>query len=165
MAFCLKCRAEYEEGYDICCDCNEKLLDVLPEVLPKKYAEPVFLCSVSDGIEVEIKISLLEAEGIRVIKKPKEAGGYLKVYMGSSIYGMDLYVEKNLYDKANEILSATPIMPEDEYFDQPENSEYEYYNRENIIKKWYKLYIYFFAAIFASAIIYAIVNTIRFSGY
>jgi len=31
MPFCPKCRYEYVEEIDVCCDCGEKLLDKLPD--------------------------------------------------------------------------------------------------------------------------------------
>jgi len=47
--------------------------------------------------EAEIVQSILEAEGIPVLRKDRGAGGYLKIYMGMTNLGVDLYVpQKNL---------------------------------------------------------------------
>ena len=67
------------------------------------------LCSVSDEIEADIVVSLLESCDIPVIKKRTGAGEYLQIYMGMSIYGANIFVPSKLLTQAKEILSAKPI--------------------------------------------------------
>lgn len=119
MPWCPKCRIEYSEGFDTCSDCNEKLVEKL-EGMPednesKVMDEPLqmepedheaFLTSVGDSIEAEIVEGLLNSNGIPVLKKYSDAGGYFTVYAGGTFLGVDLYVPSKLLDKARELLES-----------------------------------------------------------
>ena len=86
---------------------------------------PAFLCSLEDGIEADIAVSLLESNNIPVMKKRRSAGEYLKIYMGVSFFTIDIYVPSKLLVKAKEILSGEPIV-EDEEGDETEVSDEEF---------------------------------------
>lgn len=53
----------------------------------------VKLANLLDPLESEMLQDLLRQEGIPVLAKDKESGGYLKIYMGYSMFGEDLYVQ------------------------------------------------------------------------
>jgi hypothetical protein len=58
---------------------------------------------------------------IPVLRKYREAGGYLTVLMGGTIYGIDLYVPENLLGKAADILDTSRSASDDALF--PDNAE------------------------------------------
>lgn len=73
----------------------------------------IFLKNVANEQEAVLVESILKTEGIPVRKRHKEAGDYLKVYMGMSQYGIDLYVPENALDLAKGLLGAEVLdMPE-----------------------------------------------------
>ena len=69
----------------------------------------VFLTSV-DEMEYVIIESLLKAYSIPCVKKHQGAGGYSSIYMGSSKFGIDVFVPRQFLEQAQELLEAnTPI--------------------------------------------------------
>ena len=101
MPFCPKCKCEYREGFSECADCEEILMDSLPKSeLPKEQYSEVYLKTVSTDIDAEMLIEMLSHEGIPVRKKYRECGDYLKVFMGNTIMGIDLFVPSELYERA-----------------------------------------------------------------
>jgi hypothetical protein len=115
MPFCPKCRTEYRDGFYVCADCGENLTNMLP---PAADDEPlhnlpngkfVFLKTFYGWIDTEIAASLLESNGVTVMRKNSGADGYLKIVTGNPGGGTDLYVPEKLLDTANEILSAKPV--------------------------------------------------------
>ncbi len=104
MPFCPKCKCEYREGFSECTDCDEILIDSLPNFeLPKENDHEVYLKTVSTDIDAEMLIGMLSHEGIPVRKKYRECGDYLTVFMGKTVMGIDLFVPSRLYKKAWEI--------------------------------------------------------------
>ncbi|GAA4654597.1 hypothetical protein GCM10023142_17350 [Anaerocolumna aminovalerica] len=78
---------------------------------------PVKLVSAVNNIDAELIINLLHNNNITCYKKSRGSGGYMNIYMGYSVYGEDIYVDKNDYEKAeqllNEISEAQELIPED----------------------------------------------------
>lgn len=163
MPWCPKCKVEYREGFSICSDCGTYLVDKLP---PEEneinndyidYDENIkftFLISVENRIKSSIIQNFLADANILSFIKDKEAGTYLNVYIGESIYGVDIFVDENNYEKAKELIDA--------YFFQSKNNTYEpltqkdnrsYYIRKNVMKAIILLCILF------PFIIFFIVNT------
>ena len=79
---------------------------------------PVKLKSAVNNIDAELIINLLHNNNITCYKKSRGSGGYMNIYMGYSIYGEDIYVDKSDYDKANQLLNeisdAQELIPEDQ---------------------------------------------------
>lgn len=75
-----------------------------------------FLLTAADSIEAGMIEALLNANDIPVLKKYKESGGYIKIVMGDSIYGVDLYVPAELLDKACEIIENSREASQDDAF-------------------------------------------------
>lgn len=146
MPWCPKCRNEYREGFESCSDCGGALVEELPEetALDKAGEDeadtPVFLVSAADNFEADIMEAKLEAYGVPVLKKHRETGGYLQVYMGASPFGLDLYVPSKLLDKAREILEPVPETETEEYEpespQEQEELEEEYENRKERSRNW-----------------------------
>lgn len=64
----------------------------------------VKLINLQNPVESELLQDLLRQAGIPVLARDKESGGYLKIYMGYSVFGEDLYVRQSDYGRAQEIL-------------------------------------------------------------
>lgn len=64
----------------------------------------VYLMTVGEDMKAEIIEEELKKAGIPLMKKYREGGGYLNIYMGKSMYGVDLYVSRKSYEIAREIL-------------------------------------------------------------
>ncbi len=78
-----------------------------------------FLLSVSSSMEADMIESLLKANDIPVLRKYREAGGYMMIMMGGTVYGVDLYVPGDMLDKAREIVDNSRKASEDAAF--PDN--------------------------------------------
>jgi hypothetical protein len=74
-----------------------------------KESEIVFLMTVGDDMQAEIIEEALNKVGIPLLKKHREGGAYLSIYMGKSMYGIDLYVSEESYDIARGILTDLGI--------------------------------------------------------
>lgn len=64
------------------------------------------LISLMSNIEGDMIEALLKNNGIPVLKKYKEAGGYLKIYSGFAKFGVDIYVPSKLLEKAKDIIEG-----------------------------------------------------------
>mgnify|MGYP000495693716 CR=1 FL=1 len=119
MPWCPKCKVEYREGFRECSDCKSELINELEqdENAPKSGQEDMevlvgddtndtitFLVNAKDEIEFSIIESKLKQAAIPVLKKYKESGGYLTIYMGNTPFGIDVYVPSKLLKIAREII-------------------------------------------------------------
>lgn len=119
MPRCPKCKCEYDQGYKTCYNCAIDLVDELVQIEDSsctEYDREVYLVSVSNNIEAEIVEDLLTSNKIPVLKKYRETGAYLNIYMGGTNFGVDIYVPSKLMTKAKEILK-------DNYEVETENSQ------------------------------------------
>lgn len=109
MPWCPVCQLEYMEGKKICSDCNKRLADdKIPDPIVE-YVEGEFLYSAADEMEAVIIESLLRSEGIQTMRKYREAGDFLVVYMGTSSFGIDIHVPEEQLERAQEIIDGRPI--------------------------------------------------------
>lgn len=90
-----------------------------------EHDSEAFLMSVSTGMEADMIESLLKANEIPVLRKYREAGGYLMVIMGDTVYGVDLYVPEDLLCKARELVENCREPSEDKDFPDNVKSEEE----------------------------------------
>jgi len=65
---------------------------------------PVF--QASNEIEANIIESIFKSEDIPVLKRYREAGEYLMLYMGMTNMGIDIFVPADLEIKAKQILDS-----------------------------------------------------------
>jgi hypothetical protein len=86
--------------------------------MPENDVE-AFLLSVTSSMEADMIESLLRANDIPVLRKYRESGGYMMIMMGSTIYGVDLYVPGDMLDKAREIIDSSREASKDAAF--PDN--------------------------------------------
>jgi hypothetical protein len=111
MSWCPKCDSEYIESFTRCKKCDVDLIEKEEETVVEEYhfEDGVFLVHANNEIEADIFESFLSPEGIRVVRKHREAGAYLCIYMGTSNFGVDLYVPKHQQSLAKEILESRPM--------------------------------------------------------
>lgn len=111
MPWCPKCKTEYREGFYKCSDCNVSLVDelevedeiVIPQTNSQSWA---FLIKTYNDKEALIIESLLGGYGIPVLRKEKGAGGYLKIVMGMTNLGIDLYVPDSALEEARVLIET-----------------------------------------------------------
>jgi len=129
MPWCPNCKSEYRDGFTTCVDCGIKLVDKLPqekvqeEIATDSYfnydeiINPTFLFSASYEIQCKIIENMLIESDIPCYSIDKGCGTYLKVYMGSTVFGTDIYVGEINYDKAKELLDVylSELVDESEY--------------------------------------------------
>ncbi len=85
-----------------------------------------FLTSAGSYMEADIMESLLNSYDIPVLRKKAGAGSYMKIYMGGSMLGEDIYVPNQLFEKAKEIIDQNHISEdEDEDEDEEENRRFK----------------------------------------
>lgn len=96
MEKCLICGTEYK-GCDKCPKCN-----------PEKNVEDDWdlLTTVVNDIEYEMVAGILQMGNIPVIRKVKGIDGYLQIILGVPVNGIDIYVPKDRFQEANELLNA-----------------------------------------------------------
>lgn len=108
MPWCPKCKTEYREGFERCSDCETDLVDELADEpvadKPEEYEAEAFLVSAGSDMQADILESKLKFYGIPVVRKYRENGGYLKIYMGATPFGIDLYVPARLLADARELM-------------------------------------------------------------
>jgi hypothetical protein len=116
MLRCPNCKYEYREGLKKCSECGFDLVEDIShnikEVTKKDnvnaekitYGEEKFLISVRDDMEAKIIEAKLNAYDVPILKKYKGLGSYLSVYMGSTVFGIDIYVPENLYEKSIDLI-------------------------------------------------------------
>jgi hypothetical protein len=80
------------------------------KVKPKE--EWIFIKQAANEIEANIIESIFDSEGIPVIKKYREAGEYLKIYMGMTNFGVDIYVPTKLKEVAETLLNEVDFEEE-----------------------------------------------------
>ncbi|GMQ57805.1 hypothetical protein AN1V17_22000 [Vallitalea sediminicola] len=103
MAWCPKCKSEYEDNVKVCKECNVKLVDQLDKE-KVEYQNFEFLLNVGSVNEANILISLLESYDIPTFHKSKGSGEYLQVATGINYQGVDIYVPVDALTKAKEII-------------------------------------------------------------
>ena len=162
MPWCPKCKAEYREGFTICSDCNVELVTELESTPDGNanlvYDREAFLISVTDDSEAKAIEALLRPYGISVLRKYKGAGEYLQVYMGLTIYGIDLFVSSRELETAKEVIDA---MNESNVELEKDNIEEEILSySESEYSKRKRRKIWTIALIFAPGILLMVISII-----
>ena len=111
---CPKCFAPFIDGIEICSDCGTKLVpdfEIEAEKEEKEFGfianennEPEFLAHISDGMEVERVVEMLEAHNIPVLVKCPNVIGQL-LFPGIR-KNADLYVPRAAIPDAINLLSS-----------------------------------------------------------
>lgn len=133
MPFCPNCKTEYIDGTQNCDICGNPLIAELPDPETEQAYEgedSVFLTSVDSGMEAEMLNARLVSCRIPCYMKPHDSHGILRVYMGPSNLGADVYVPSSLLEKAKAAIdqpnedtgsgAGNGISPEERIPAQPE---------------------------------------------
>lgn len=118
MSFCPKCRTQWDDEKKTCPDCgsilwgvitNEDEVEEAEEVEEQASVtnpyEPVFLTQSTDERELKMIEKLLQAEKIPFYTKDLESGEYMRIYMGFSVYGKQIYVRAKDYRNCSQMVS------------------------------------------------------------
>lgn len=166
--FCPKCKCEYREGFTICADCHVELVKNLPETSEPETevpfdgnieaCNPVKLTTVSNELDAQLVLNLLRNNNIPCFRKNKEAGGYMNIYMGYSVFGEDIYVAERDYSTAIDLLSV--MQPEDEQSHEDDQSYYD--SNTDYHVPFYRNRNFFVNILRAVLISYVILNIVIF---
>ncbi|SHK72506.1 Putative signal transducing protein [Anaerocolumna jejuensis DSM 15929] len=106
--YCPNCKKEYESGITVCPDCKKELTAQLPEddEVYSAASDPVKVTSAANDIDAGLIMNLLINNNIPCFKKDIGAGGYMNVYMGYSVYGEDIYVDRKDYEAALDLIGS-----------------------------------------------------------
>ncbi len=63
------------------------------------------LCNTADELEGNRLLGILSTAGIPAYRMDSGSGQYLKIVMGYNVYGQDIYVDADQFDKAQELAS------------------------------------------------------------
>ena len=74
MPFCESCRAEYEDGTELCAECNQPLVDALPDSGSPSNMTDVYVCY--DGRLAERVAELLVRDGIEVLIRDRTSSAF-----------------------------------------------------------------------------------------
>lgn len=85
--------------------------------------------STSDDIEMQLIINMLSENNIQCIKKDNGSGEYIRMYMESSLFGKDIFVDENDHKEAVELIN--------EY---KQNHTLDQKNEDNTIKNRKRIY-------------------------
>ncbi len=125
------------------------MVDELVQITENSYTEydrEVYLVSAANSIEAEVMEALLTSNQIPVLKKYKEAGAYLEIYMGLTNFGVDLYVPSEQIVRAKELINSNfGVVTETEQknFDKENITEIDdKYNKKRRIFTWIMLLIF-----------------------
>jgi len=64
-----------------------------------------FLLQAESENEANIIESVLDSQGIPVRRRYREAGEYLKIYMGMTNFGVDIYVPESMEEQARDLMN------------------------------------------------------------
>lgn len=65
----------------------------------------IFLLQAESENEANIIESVLDSQGIPVRRRYREAGEYLKIYMGMTNFGVDIYVPQSAEEQARDLIA------------------------------------------------------------
>lgn len=82
----------------------------------------------ADEVEMQMVANLLTDSGITCVKKDEGSGEYMRLYMGTSFYTKEIYVDKQDYERAKEIIDnyQGTVAEEEEEKDEKETQPSDY---------------------------------------
>ncbi len=111
MPWCPACKAEYREGFRYCHECKKELVDEMLEGPAFEFEDMVYLGSFGDEAETKLLEAFLNSHGIPVLKKYQGIGGYLKITMAVSKFGVDFYVPSGALEEAQRLVNEMALEP------------------------------------------------------
>ena len=130
MIICHVCKAECEDGMELCplCGAELKAAAETEETAEENniMINPTLLCSFDDVICAEIFKDILKENGIPFSASSEMGEGSIQVLFGGGFVAEDVYVSENDLEKANELLeefNSQEIEFDEEFFDDGENTD------------------------------------------
>lgn len=68
--------------------------------------KPVKVYSCADRVQADMITETLNEQGIPAYSESKGSGDYMNIYMGTSMFGNDIYVNEKDQDKAKELIAS-----------------------------------------------------------
>jgi len=113
MPDCPNCKAEYDEGFQVCADCKVPLEEGAPDggrlrQTPEvgKMMDKTFLMNAADKGQSAMVVEVLADNGISSYVLGRESGDPMNVLMGYSVYGEDIFVDKADLERARELTAG-----------------------------------------------------------
>ena len=129
MIICHVCKAECEDGMELCPLCGAELRTEIKETAEEEnniIVNPTLLCSFDDVISAEIFKDILKENGIPFSGSSEMGEGSIQVLFGGGFVAEDIYVSENDLEKANELLeefNSQEIEFDEEFFDDGESTD------------------------------------------
>lgn len=134
MPWCPNCKKDDQSTRSHCMECGTSLLEERPnydsKIDSETTCEPCLLAANLTQMDATMITALLEDANIPSFIKDRGIGGYMKLYMGYTVFGIDIYVGQNSYDKAKEFMdfyyntNAEVLEQEEDYnLEETENDE------------------------------------------
>ena len=133
--YCPNCKAEYKKGITICKDCGGVLVEAQKmEVDMEEITamDAVKLLSVDNTVNAELVLNLLRNNEIPCYCKDIGIGGYMNIYMGYSIFGKEIYVDRADYEHAMEVLKVLEMDEDEPPIQETNTPEESHYNKESL---------------------------------
>jgi hypothetical protein len=140
------CEIESAEQMEELNEQNDSSIEIIEAM------HPIKLKSVANQIEAELILNLLRNNNIPCFKKSPGVGGYMNIYMGYSVYGEDIYVDEQDYQKALNLLKD---IESDESTIEEDNSHIPFYKNHRIVAR-----IIILVSVFSTILGYIINNWI-----
>ena len=129
MIICHVCKAECEDGMELCPLCGAELRTEVEETAQEEndiINNPTLLCSFDDVISAEIFKDILKENNIPFSGSSEMGDNSIQVLFGGGFVAEDVYVSENDLEKANELLEefhSQEIEFDEEFFDDGENTD------------------------------------------
>lgn len=78
-----------------------------------KGMKPIKIYSCADRIQADMIVEALNENGIPAYTESQGSGGYMNIYMGTSVFGTDIYVDEADTARAKEIVAALSLPAEE----------------------------------------------------
>lgn len=79
-----------------------------------KSTGPVLLTTARDDCELGIIRCLLEENQVPFLTRDRESGNYMRILVGSNIFGTDILVNQEDFEKASELLNGISAAADEE---------------------------------------------------
>lgn len=158
MLTCPKCGCTYREGYEKCSDCNVELIAELNNTQSKEAIKVIgetkwsLLMNVLEEYELVNIMSILENHDIISMTQTKGSGEYVRIRMGSSYHGFNLFVPEDKLEYAREVITAFNVRGDEKSIDEEMERELENY-QEKKNKKIKLLFAMLYGPLFISIIL------------
>lgn len=91
--------------------------------------DPVKVYSCASRVQADIVVEALNGAGIAAYRQSGGSGDYMDIYMGTSVFGEDVYVDKEKEEEAKEIIAGITLPVEENksapYEDAPVTASYK----------------------------------------